>query len=138
MTRAGGIVLALALAGCGAESHPADGGGDMPCACLPDFAMPDLAPPADLAPPPDLVAVPDLGDLPDIALGDAPAHCKANAGYAGMNTCGEEGTCLGHKYTLDCDGQTCRCAVDGALTQMFAQGNACNDIDGTWTTVCNF
>ncbi len=147
------LALALCVAGCGGSSSNSDGGHDFSMGTHPDLmtsAPPDQTVLADLAMLPDL-AVPDFATPPDMikvalkdfAGSDGPPMCDASSGYAGMGmngmqSCGEQGMCDGHKFTLDCDGVNCTCAIDGQSTNVFPQGNTCNNVDGGWKVECGF
>jgi len=139
------IAWLLALAGCG-NSTP------QPCQCPADLATAkdaaaadfstenDLATPDDLATASDFARAPDQASAVDLAGADL-GGCKATMGYANNGNppqCGESGMCGGHSYAIDCNGMVCTCSVDGNATKMFAQGAACNNLDGAWSSACHF
>ena len=119
---------------------------------------PDLSIPPDLATPPDLTVV-DLRTPVDLAKGITPPDlagvdggiapppkCAANAGYGstnkpdgGFSVCGQQGTCGGNTYTLDCNGFTCVCAINKQQTAMVVEMfDSCQKLNDVWTNACGF
>ncbi len=114
----------------------------------PDLARPaDLGVPGvlDLAIPSDLAAMESDLAVPAGDMARALARCPATQGYGGVQMppqlppCGQQGSCNGSDYTLDCDGMVCICALDKIEIARFIQMQAtCNKLDDPWASICGF
>jgi hypothetical protein len=146
------LLLAALVSGCGGA--PANGKdlamaadqatprdlamGDMPPEGVPDLLVADLAETPDLAQP--------AADLTMVGGDGGHGTCPSMAGYAGMGmngrlSCGLSGMCNGMSYTMDCDGNTCVCAIDKVIVAMLPQLVTCDsqmNMDKSWSLGCGF